>query len=121
MPDHATRSASSDLRISAREPRAENPNMRLTFERPDAGTELVHTVSGANPPSSVEVRFEPLAPNEQLVGQPSAWCNSPSPGQALIYRVPVPGPGGTTSGTLVVTSSSSSGGTLIPIKIKHNV
>lgn len=118
MPDHASRSPSSRLTSSTLT--LGKPNMRLTFERPDAGTELVRTVSGSNPPSTVEIRFEPLTPTEQLAGQPTTWCNAPGPGQPLVYNVPVPAPGATTTGTLTVTSSSSSGGTLIPVKIKHN-
>lgn len=119
MPDHPSRSAPTHF-ITSR-PTPGKPNMRLTFELPDAGTELVRTVSGANPPATVEIRFEPLTPNEKLVGQPSTWCNTPGPGQALVYQVPVPAPGGTTSGTLTVTSSSGGGGTLIPVKVKHNL
>lgn len=119
MPDHVSRSASSRLTTSSLT--LANPNMRLTFERPDAGTELVRTVSGANPPSTVEIRFEPLTATEQLSGQPTTWCNAPGPGQALVYNVPVPAPGGTTSGTLTVTSTAGGGGTLIPVKVKHNV
>jgi hypothetical protein len=95
--------------------------MRLLFERPDVGTELVRTVSGSNAPSTIEIRFEPLTAAEQLVGQPTAWCNAPGPGQALVYAVPVPAAGGTTSGTLSVTSSSSGTSALIPVKVKHNV
>lgn len=95
--------------------------MRLTFERPADGTALVRTVSGPNPPTTVEVRFEPLSPTEQLVGQPTAWCNVPSAGQALVYNVPVPSIGGTTSGTLIVTAVASGAGIQVPIKIKHNL
>lgn len=122
MPDHASRSATSSLTSSPLT--LATPKMRLTFERPDVGTELVRTVSGANPPSTVEVRFEPMSPTEQLSGQPTMWCNAPGPGQALVYNVPVPALGGTTSGTLTVTSSaSSSGGSglVVPVKIKHGV
>lgn len=122
MPDHASRSATTSLTSSSLT--LATPKMRLTFERPDVGTELVRTVSGANPPSTVEVRFEPMSPTEQLSGQPTMWCNAPGPGQALVYNVPVPALGGTTSGTLTVTSSaSSSGGSglVVPVKIKHGV
>lgn len=121
MPDHASRSPNPTTLRATPLTLVTRPNMRLTFERPDAGTELVRTVSGANPPPTVEVRFEPLSPTEQLFGQPTAWCNAPGPGQALVYSVPVPAPGGTTSGTLTVTSTSSPAGTLIPVKVKHNV
>jgi hypothetical protein len=121
MPDHASRSLNPNRLRDNSLTLVTRPNMRLTFERPDAGTELVRTVSGANPPSTVEVRFEPLSPSEQLVGQPSLWCNTPAPGQALVYNVPVPAPGSITSGTLTVTTSAGGGGTLIPIKIKHNL
>ena len=117
MPDHVSRSLTSFTTPSLT---LGTPNMRLTFERPDAGTELVRTVSGANAPSTVEIRFEPLTATEQLSGQPTTWCNSPGPGQALVYNVPVPVIGGTTSGTLTVTSSVGGSGTLIPVKIKHN-
>lgn len=121
MPDHVSRSVPSRLTTSSLT--LAKPNMRLTFERPDAGTELVRTVSGANPPATVEIRFEPLTATEQLSGQPTMWCNTPGPGQALVYNVPVPAPGGTTTGTLTVTSSTTAGGggTLIPVKVKHNV
>jgi hypothetical protein len=118
MPDHVSR-ASNNPRVNALA-LSTPPNMRLSFERPDVGTELVRTVSGSNPPSSVEVRFEPLTPSEQLVGQPSSWCNTPSAGQALVYRVPVTS-GGTTSGTLTVTSNTSPAGIQVPIKVKHNI
>ena len=121
MPDHASRSSNPNRLRATSLTLATPPNMRLTFERPDAGTELVRTVSGANPPSTVEVRFEPLSPTEQLSGQPTAWCNAPGPGQALVYNVPVPAVGGTTSGTLTVTSTSSPSGTFIPVKVKHNI
>jgi hypothetical protein len=121
MPDHVSRSPSSSLVGTSSLTLVTFPNMRLTFERPDAGTELVRTVSGPNPPSTVEVRFEPLSPSEQLFGQPTAWCNTPAPGQTLVYNVPVPAVGGTTTGTLAVTSTTSPAGTLIPVKIKHNL
>jgi hypothetical protein len=121
MPDHASRSSNPNRVGITALALGTSPNMRLTFERPAAGTELVRTVSGSNPPPTVEVRFEPLSPTEQLIGQPTAWCNAPGPGQALVYNVPVPAPGGTTSGTLTVTSTSSPAGTLIPVKVKHNV
>lgn len=119
MPDHVSRSASSRLTTSSLT-LIGAPNMRLTFERPDAGTELVRTVSGANPPTTVEVRFEPLTATEQLTGQPTLWCNAPGPGQSLVFNVPVPAVGGTTSGTLTVSSTAGGGGTIFPIKIKHN-
>lgn len=121
MPDHVSRSPSPNSRVAALELTTTSPNMRLSFERPDTGTELVRTVSGSNPPTSVEVRFEPLSPTEQLIGQPTSWCNSPSAGQALVYKVPVPSVGGTTSGTLTVTSTSSGSGIVVPIKVKHNL
>lgn len=121
MPDHASSSATAHTRLTTSALTLAKPNMRLTFERPDAGTELVRTVSGANPPATVEVRFEPLTASEQLVGQPTLWCNAPGPGQPLVYNVPVPAPGTTTSVTLTVTSSASASGTLIPVKVKHNV
>jgi hypothetical protein len=120
MPDHVSRPSSSDPRISSLSLTSDPPNMRLSFERPDAGTELVRTVSGSNPPTSIEVLFEPLSPTERLTGQPTAWCNSPGPGQTLVYQVPVTS-GGTTSGTLTVTSTSSPAGIQVPIKVKHNV
>lgn len=120
MPDHVSRSASSSLSPNPLVLTTTPPNMRLVFERPDAGTELVRTVSGPNPPASVEVRFEPLTATERLVGQPSTWCNAPSPGQALVYAVPVT-VGGTTTGTLTVTSTSSAAGIQVPITLKHNL
>jgi hypothetical protein len=120
MPDHISRSASSRLSPNPSSLTIESPKMRLVFERPADGTELVRTVSGSNPPTTVEVRFEPLSPTEQLVGQPTPWCNTPGPGQALVYAVPVT-VGGTTSGTLTVSVPSSGIITQIPIKVKHNV
>lgn len=119
MPDHASRSTPSNLRSTAMSLTAESPNMRLVFERPADGTELVHAISGPNPPTTVEVRFEPATPTERLVGQPTAWCNAPGPGQPLVYGVPVPSPGGTTTGTLTVSSGGT--GIQVPIKIKHNL
>lgn len=120
MLDHFS-PTSSTLRSNTLSLPAESPKMRLTFERPDDGTTLVRTVSGPNPPATVEIRFEPLSATEKLVGQPSAWCNAPSAGQALVYNVPVPSPGATTSGTLTVTASLSGAGIQVPIRIKHNL
>lgn len=114
MPDHASSSTPLTGLVLATP-----PNMRLVFERPDDGTDLVRTVTGVNPPPTVEVRFEPLVATERLSGQPSQWCNSPGPGQALVYAVPV-AVGGTTSGTLAVSSTATGVITQIPIKVKHN-
>jgi hypothetical protein len=118
MPDHVSRSA--NLRATTLALTSTPPEMRLVFERPDNGTELVRTVTGSSPPATVEVRFEPLTPTERLFGQPGTWCNAPAAGQPLIYGVPVT-VNGTTSGTLTVTSTSSSVGIQVPIKVKHNV
>jgi hypothetical protein len=115
MPDHASSSPNPRTGLVLATP----PNMRLVFERPDDGTELVHAVTGVNPPLTVEVRFEPLTATERLSGEPSQWCNSPDPGQALVYAVPV-ALGGITSGTLKVGSTSTGVITQIPIKVKHN-
>jgi len=123
MPDHVSRrpgSGPSNLRVDSLEPTTTTPNMRLSFERPDVGTELVRTVSGSTPPASVEVRFEPLTPSEQLTGLPSSMCNAPGPGQALVYRVPV-SINGITTETLEVSSSISGAQIRVPIKVKHNV
>jgi hypothetical protein len=120
MLDHVS-SESSTLRPTSLSLTAESPKMRLTFEKPDDGTTLIRTVSGPNPPTTIEIRFEPMSPTEQLVGQPTAWCNAPSAGQALVYNVPVPSPGAITSGTLTVTASISGAGIQVPIKIKHNL
>lgn len=115
MPDHASRSPNPRTGLV----RATPANMRLVFERPDDGTELVRTVTGVNPPPTVEIRFEPLVATERLSGQPSQWCNSPGAGESLIYAVPV-AVDGTTSGTLTVSSTTTGVITQIPIKVKHN-
>ncbi len=98
--------------------------MRLIFDEPSDGTRLHRSVGGPNPPSTVEVRFEPPTPNDRLTGQPSAWCNSPSGGQPLIFNVPVPDKPGDpdTSGDLVVNNTSSAAPAVrIPITIKHHI
>lgn len=120
MPDHASRSISPSLRSTALLVTPMSPNMRLVFERPADGTDLVRDLSGPNPPATVEIRFEPSTPTEQLVGQPTAWCNVPGPGQALVYAVPVT-PSGTTSDTLKVSSPATGAGIQVPIKIKHGL
>jgi len=94
--------------------------MKLIFDHPSDGTELVRTVTGSSPPSTVPVRFEP-SPNEQLIGQPSAWCNSPSTGQPLIFDVPVPLTAGDPDavGTLEARPASGSVAVMIKIKVRH--
>ncbi len=94
--------------------------MRMIFERPASGTELVRSLAGPNPPATVEIRFEPLSPTDRLTGLPTAWCNAPSIGQALVYNVPVTQQG-TTTGTLTVSSPASGTATNIPVRIKHDV
>jgi len=98
--------------------------MRLIFDDPSNGTELHRSVSGPNPPSTVEVRFEPPGPNDQLTGQPTAWCNSPGGGQPLIYTIPVPNKPGDpdTSGDLIVDNTSNAAPAVrIPITVKHEI
>lgn len=96
--------------------------MRLIFDGPDNGTELVRTVTGSSPPSTAEVTFEPGSSTETLSGQPTAWCNTPGAGKPLVFNVPVPAAGGTTTGTLTVTSSTSGSSVVrIPITIKHGL
>ncbi|MEM9462720.1 MAG: hypothetical protein AAGF11_51745 [Myxococcota bacterium] len=97
--------------------------MRLVFDCPDDGTELVRSVSGPNAPSTVEVRFEPNDPHDQLVGEPVAWCNRPSAGQPLIFNVPAPASASApdTVGTLKVSKSGSSDTLNLPIKVRHHI
>ena len=97
--------------------------MRLVFEGPDIGTELTRIVSGSTAPSTVEVRFEPATATDQLIGEPTAWCNVPSGGQPLIFNVPVPtNPGDPdTTGTLKVRRSGSSDTLRVPVTIKHEI
>ncbi|MCX4246762.1 hypothetical protein [Paraliomyxa miuraensis] len=93
--------------------------MKLVFEGPNTGTALVRTVSGANPPSTAPVVFEPGSSTEQLSGQPASLCNSPAAGEPLVFTLPVPSSGASTT-TLTVSSSTSSGpGIRIPVTIKH--
>lgn len=94
--------------------------MRLIFDCPSNGTELVRAVSGPNPPSTVEVRFEPLSANDSLRGEPSEWFNSPGPGQALVGAIPVPGLAGDPPTEKTLEVAHSLGGTLlVPVKIKR--
>lgn len=119
MPDHVSRlaPASTTLTSSA----TQDPAMRLVFDGPSDGTEIVRTFVGPNPPATAVVRFEPVSPNERLIGQPSSWCNSPSAGQPLVFNVPVPLRAGDpdTEGTLQVRPSSSSIAIVIKVRIKH--
>ncbi len=55
----------------------------------------------------------------QLSGSPSALFNRPAPGQPLVARIPIPARGATATLTLRIDDGTQ-GGTLIPIKIKHN-
>jgi len=95
--------------------------MRLIFEAPDEGTELVRTVSGSSVPSTVEVRFEPLDSSDTLSGKPTAWCNSPNTGKPLIFDIPTPSSASApdTTGTLVVTRQNSGTSVELPIRIKR--
>lgn len=101
--------------------------MRLIFEGPADGTALFHVV-GPNPPATIEVRFDASSSIEQLAGLPTGWCNTPAVGQPLIFTVPVPTSGSSTS-TLTVTPTThpSSGppvtgaGIRVPITVKHGV
>ncbi len=97
--------------------------MRLIFAGPDSGTELVRTVSGSTAPSTVEVSFEPLTTSDQLVGEPTGWCNTPGAGQALVFDVPAPANPGDpdTLGTLKISKAGSNDvPTRIPIRIVHS-
>lgn len=95
--------------------------MRMTFEDPNAGTELVRVFTGSSAPTTAEVRFEPASSNDTLSGHPSAWCNSPGAGQPLVFNVPVPANPGDpdTQGQLKVTPRSTGVTVEIPIRIKH--
>ena len=125
MPDHASPSRAVPGRLrddSATLSVSTSPQMKLTFDDPSNGTELTRSVSGSNPPSTVEVRFDPPGPNDQLSGQPAAWCNSPGGGQPLIFNVPVPNKPGDpdTYGDLVVDNTSNAAPAVrIPITVKH--
>lgn len=120
MPDHASRS-SLGLRANPAPSTSSDPAVRMIFDCPEDGTTLIRTVSGPNAPSTVEVTFEPLAPNDQLIGEPASWCNSPGGGQPLIFDVPAPpNPGDPdTIGLLKVRKSGSSAEAQIRVKIKH--
>jgi len=119
MPDHASlRPASSSATITTT-----SSNMRLVIDEPADGTELVRVVRGSSPPSTVQVRFEPLTPSDHLSGKPEGWCNSPSAGQPLIFDVPAPSPGAPpVTGDLTVDNSSTAGPPVrIPITVKHGI
>ncbi len=92
--------------------------MRLIFDDPDNGTELVRTVSSA---TTVQVQFEPLSPNDTLVGAPSELCNSPAAGQPLVFDIPGPEAGTELTATMSVRKAGSSSSIRVPIKIKHNI
>lgn len=102
----------------------QEPAMRLIFEDPSSGTELVRTVRGPDAPATVPIRFEPARSTDRLIGEPTAWANSPGPGQALIFTVPVPGPREPERSTTLrihVEGRSRSSTVRIPITIKHNL
>ncbi len=96
--------------------------MRLIFESPDTGTKIVRTVSGSNPPSTVEVRFEPLSSSDRLIGQPAAWCNTPSVGQPLVFDVPTPATPSDpdTDDDLIISKAAGGNAIRVPILVKHN-
>lgn len=126
MPDHPTSSSSSSSRLIAT-PRTATlrsnakPLMRLILEQPALGTAIVREVTGGNPPSTVEVRFEPLSSNEILRGQPAQWCNLPTAGQPLIFNVPTPKKAGDppTVATLTVSQQVAGGSSPFGVTIKH--
>lgn len=112
MPDHST--ARTAYLVSPTMP------MRMTFDDPCDGTELVRVVKGTDGSSTTEVRFEPPTPNETLTGQPTSWCNAPTAGQPLVFKVPVPKPGmPDTVGSLQVTQRQAGITVRIPIRVKH--
>lgn len=124
MPDDLSRSPSARLSpnpAATSSATVQVPNMRLVFDQPADGTTLTRSISGPNPPATVEVRFEPQSSSEQLIGQPTQWCNAPGPGQPLIYNVPVPGAGNQATNTLTVSSTVTQAGIRVPITIKHGV
>jgi hypothetical protein len=82
----------------------------MTFVMPDGAAEL----------AQFHLRFE-ARPGEQLVGRPAALFNTPGPGEPLIARLPQLAPGEALDLVLVITNTGGSGGTLIPIRVKHNV
>ncbi|MEM7152374.1 MAG: hypothetical protein AAF799_05995 [Myxococcota bacterium] len=96
--------------------------MRLICDDPKDGTELVRSLPTSNPATTVEVRFEPLSPNERLSGEPVNWCNSPATGQPLIYTIPVPQKPShpPTSDTLKVTKNTAGGTTNFPVIVKRS-
>lgn len=120
MPDHASRSS---LGLRANPATSQELAMRLVFDGPDDGTELVRIVSGPNAPTTVEVRFEPAGPNDRLIGEPTSWCNSPGGGETLVFTVPAPASASApeTVGTLQVRQSGSSSTLKVPIKVKHSI
>ena len=69
----------------------------------------------------LELRFE-AKPGELLVGRPAALFNTPGPGEPLMARLPTPDPGEALDVVLEVHAMpSSEAGTLIPVRIKHNL
>lgn len=117
MPDHV--SLRSTLLVP---PNSQTTTMRMTFEEPDVGTELVRVVKGTNIPSTTEVRFEPGSSTEMLEGQPSNWCNSPTAGQPLVFSVPVPASPShpDTVAELQVTRRQAGTTVRIPIRVAHS-
>jgi hypothetical protein len=82
--------------------------------------DIVDSVAGSGA-ALLELRFE-AKPGEQLVGRPAALFNTPGPGEPLVARLPAPAPGEALDLVLEVHAvPSSEAGTLIPVRIKHNL
>ena len=82
--------------------------------------DIVDSVAGSAA-AVLELRFE-AKPGEQLVGRPAALFNTPGSGEPLVARLPMPAPGEALDLVLEVHAvPSSEAGTLIPVRIKHNV
>jgi len=95
--------------------------MRLIFDDPSAEIELVRTVRGPSAPRTIEIRFEPGSPDDQLRGEPASLCDTPLPGQSLTCAVPVP-PSPSAPETVVTVRVGRVGTPIkiqVPIRIKR--
>jgi hypothetical protein len=82
--------------------------------------DIVDSVAGSGA-ALLELRFEAKL-GELLVGRPAALFNTPGPGEPLVARLPTPALGEALDLVLEVHAvPSSEAGTLIPVRIKHNL
>lgn len=88
----------------------------------DAAGRLMRVTVPTSAPGvfGVGIQFD-AAPGQQLRGSPPDLFNAPRPGEPLIGRLPKPGRGQSIELDLKIEDADTSkGGTLIPVKIKHN-